>query len=66
MVTAPDEVHVMKATLVAMFAVLLLAGCGEGSDNESYTGVPKDGRSCVEAYKKPANVAQCTQAASRH
>ena len=56
----------MKVALASLFAVLLLAGCGKGSDNESYTGVPKDGRTCAQAYKLPANVAKCTQADSRH
>lgn len=56
----------MKAILVAMTAALLLIGCGEGSNNESYNGVPKDGKSCADTYKLPANVDKCVQAEGRH
>lgn len=56
----------MKIVLLMLVVVGVLVGCGEGSDNESYTGVPKDGQTCVEAYKLPVNVGKCVQAEGRH
>lgn len=56
----------MKAILAIALASVLLVGCGEGSNNESYTGVPKNSSSCESAYKVQANVVKCTQEDSRH
>lgn len=58
----------MKFALAALLAFsvgALVTGC-DSSKNESYTGVPKDGRACEEAYVKPANVAACVRAESQH
>ncbi|MNL54436.1 hypothetical protein D3C87_1777680 [compost metagenome] len=56
----------MKSILIVAFASVLLVGCGKGGDNEPYTGVPKDGRACMEAYKLPVNVGKCVQQEGRH
>ena len=56
----------MKTLIAAVAVGFLIVGCGDGSKNESYTGVPKNGQSCEQAYKKPANVAACVRAESQH
>jgi len=56
----------MKLILAAVAVGVMLVGCGEGSGNESYAGVPMDERTCVEAYKLPVNVGRCVQEESRH
>lgn len=56
----------MKGIFAVLLVALALIGCDKDSSNESYTGVPTDGRSCKEAYKLEANVVKCTNAESRH
>lgn len=56
----------MKFVFAAIAVGALLVGCGDGSKNESYNGVPKNGQACEDAYKKPANVAACVRAESQH
>lgn len=48
--------------LASTLALTVLVGCDGAKDhvNESYQGVPKNGQSCKEFYKLPANQTKCT------
>ena len=53
--------------LASTLALTVLAGCDQkASVNEAYVGVPKDGKTCEQAYQLPANVTKCVGQDSRH